>query len=71
MAKTAEKRQARLRERAQWLRGHADEKPHLAIELIEIADSLDAEANALAQADQSTNTDGLVCERPRPAARAS
>ncbi len=61
MVEVAKARQAKLRERASWLRGHAEEKPHLAVELIEIADGLDAEADAMGRQSASTNQDRLVC----------
>jgi hypothetical protein len=61
MAEVAKARQARLRERARWLRGYAEEKPHLAGELIDIADGLDAEADALGGGSPTTNEEGLIC----------
>ena len=61
MAEVAKARQARLRERARRLRGYAEEKPHLALELIEIADGLDAEADTLGRGSPAANEEGLVC----------
>lgn len=61
MAEVARARQAKLRDRAKRLRSYAEEKPHLAVELIEIADSLDAEADALGRAPPTANEDRVVC----------
>ncbi len=61
MTEVAEARRAKLRDRAKRLRAYAEEKPHLAVALIEIADDLDVEADALGGGSPTANDDRVVC----------